>query len=106
MRDKDFPNLDSIYILSEVLDINPNDLLEAKNKTQDGMRKKTSPALRRCIYRVWKSYWCKIKIWIECWKHSKKSRIVLDEFDYFWGFYGKKEETRNSRKNFKRRMQK
>ena len=49
MRDKDFPNLDSIYILSEVLDINPNDLLEAKNKTQDGMRKKTSPALRRLI---------------------------------------------------------
>ncbi len=49
MNDKDFPNLDSIYLLSEVLDMNPNDLLEAKNKFQDGMRKKTSPATRRLI---------------------------------------------------------
>lgn len=49
INDADFPNLDAIYLLAEVLDMNPNDLLEAKNKTQDGMRKKTSPAARRMI---------------------------------------------------------
>ena len=47
INNRDFPDLDTIYDLSSILKIHPNDLLDIKNKMQDKMLKKTNPAIRR-----------------------------------------------------------
>ena len=47
INNRDFPDLDTIYDLSSILKIHPNDLLDIKNQMQDEILKKTNPAIRR-----------------------------------------------------------
>lgn len=52
VKDRDFPDLDTIYDLSSILEIHPNDLLDIKNKMQDKMLKKTNPAIRKLGWKA------------------------------------------------------
>ena len=52
INNRDFPDLDTIYDLSSILEIHPNDLLDIKNKMQDKMLKKTNPAIRKLGWKA------------------------------------------------------
>ena len=52
VKDRDFPDLDTIYDLASILEIHPNDLLDIKNKMQDEMLKKTNPAIRKLGWKA------------------------------------------------------
>ena len=52
IKDKDFPNLDAIYFLAEILEIPPNYLLELKNNIQSKMRKNVNKPIRKMADRM------------------------------------------------------
>lgn len=48
----DFPNLDDVYKLSEILELNPNELLKLRNEIQDSNVKKPNWTVRKLVGRT------------------------------------------------------
>ena len=90
INNKDFPDLDTIYDLSSILKIHPNDLLDIKNQMQDEMLKKTNPAIRRLGGKA-----------LDASRHCYKSYILFNSYNFsnFYSYLARKgtKQIRNRR---------